>query len=46
MTYYQQAKVNNARYWNHLGVQRKKRGDEGAERCFELARKVMAEARV
>jgi hypothetical protein len=46
MTIYQQAKVNNARFWNRLGVQRKQRGDEGADRCFALAKKVMQEARV
>jgi hypothetical protein len=45
MTHYQQAKVSNARFWNQLGVQRKRNGDEGAERCFALAKKVLAEAR-
>lgn len=42
---YVEAKVRDARFWNQLGVMRRKHGDEGAERAFGIAKEAMRLAR-
>lgn len=42
---YIEAKVRDASFWNQIGVMRRRRGDEGADRAFGLAREAIRLAR-
>ncbi|WP_313740503.1 hypothetical protein [Pseudomonas sp.] len=42
---YIEAKVRDARFWNQIGVMRRKHGDEGADRAFSLAKEAIRLAR-